>query len=180
MSNVALLERPHKSVARPAGASAFRPREHRDIERAHIAGERCRAAGGSAVDAALLSIEVGFDAAHRINLRKLMVQRMLRRGPADTDVRLRVGWLAEYAEDRALSIDCALWFLARAQADARSGREQHVRLPGRPDRAFYRGALDELPILLRWLRRHAPHRWNEILDLAATPLGHRPVLQAAE
>src|SRR5271166_2338502 len=86
----------------------YRPRIQRDLERARRAAGAVRAQGRSAMDAALAQIGAAFDHAAAVNGFKLKVERFLRRGPHDPEVRARFGARAEMLRGRSLDAAIAL------------------------------------------------------------------------
>jgi len=110
--------------------------------------------------------EFGIAAFHRT--RKRRVRRLLRAGPADLEVRLRHGWLAHEARDRSLDLAGALIVLERCrQANARHDRA--VRLWANSFRLLNRETIFALRLTLRFLRRHAPARFGDVLETMTAP-----------
>jgi len=104
--------------------------------------------------------EFGIAAFHRS--RKRRVRRLLHAGPADLEVRLRYGWLAQEAHDRGLDLDGTLVVLERCrQANARHDRA--VRVWASSFRLLNRDAIFALRLVLRVLRRRAPASFVEVV-----------------
>jgi hypothetical protein len=120
-----------------------------------------------ALAAALARIdrEFGIAAFHRS--RKRRVRRLLQTGPADLEVRLRYGWLAEEARERGLALAGALIVLERCrQANARHDRA--VRLYASSFRLLNRETIFTLRLVLRLLRRSAPANFGDVVDAMTT------------
>jgi hypothetical protein len=162
----------------PPSRSASRPRAERDLERARSAAAAACATtnGGSgrpALAAALAAIETAFDQAAVINDLKIAVERHIRRGPAHAAVRAR--FAARAALLHGSNLDSAIVAVARWRRD-----EQRAFAIAS---AFGRGSrlplavLDELRLLLRWLRFKRLHA-HYATALAA--IDDAPMLEAAE
>jgi hypothetical protein len=159
--------------------SAHRPRAERNLERAHRAALAIRAAPNGetsrpALAAALAAIEAAFDQAAVVNDLKIAVERHISRGPEHPAVRAR--FAARIALLRGRSLEDAMAMIERWRRD-----EQRVfAIAG----AFGRGSrlslqiLDELRLLLRWLR--FKHLHAEYAHALAELRGDTPVLEAAE
>jgi hypothetical protein len=158
---------------------AARPRAERDRERARRAAEAARLAtsGGTArpaLAAALAAIEAAFSQAAVVNDLKIAVERHIRRGPEHAAVRARFAARAALLHDR--SLDAAIVTIERWRRD-----EQRVFAIAN---AFGRGSrlplqvLDELRLLLRWLRFKRLHA--EYAAAFASRCGDAPALEAAE
>lgn len=120
-----------------------------------------------ALAAALARIdrEFGIAAFHRS--RKRRVRRLVHTGPADLEVRLRYGWLAQEARDRGLDLDGALLVLERCrQTNARHDRA--VRLWASSFRLLNRETIFALRLVLRFLRRRAPARFADVIEAMST------------
>lgn len=119
----------------------------------------------SALQAALKRIadEFGIAAFHRS--RKRRVRRLFKAG-CDGETRLRYGWLADEALARRLDLAGALVILDLCQrANTRHGKS--VRLWASSFRLLNRDTIFALRLTLRWLRRHAPHRFPELVAAMA-------------
>jgi hypothetical protein len=157
---------------------AFRPRAERDLERARAAAAAARATANGesarpALAAALAAIEAAFDRAALANDLKIAVERHIRRGPTHAAVRAR--FAARAAMLHGSNLDAALFAIARWRRD-----EQRAFAIAS---AFGRGSrlplvvLDELRLLLRWLRFKRLHAHHAT---ALATLNNTPMLEAAE
>jgi len=158
---------------------AHRPRDARDLERARRAAEAARDAtnGGAArpvLAAALAAIEAAFSQAAVVNDLKIAVERHIRRGPDHLAVRARFAARAGLLHGRGL--DAAIVTIERWRRD-----EQRAFAIAS---AFGRGSrlplqvLDELRLLLRWLRFKRLHA--DYATARAALSGDAPALEAAE
>jgi hypothetical protein len=156
-----------------------RPREARDLERAHRAAEAAHNTTNGetarpALAAALAAIEAAFDQAAVVNDLKIRVERHIRRGPEHAAVRTRFAARAALLHGRPL--DAAIVTIERWRRD-----EQRAFAIAS---AFGRGGrlplqvLDELRLLLRWLRFKRLHA--EYTTALASFCGDAPALEAAE
>jgi hypothetical protein len=130
----------------------------RDRARGDRAAQRVRAAGGSALDAALAAIEATFSPAHKRSLAKRRVAALIRQGAPHGEARARYQGLAErypYANlETAIAIVARLH---RAECDARATA---VRLWGRCSRPrLALVLLEDLRLILRMVRRYEPTRY---------------------
>jgi hypothetical protein len=159
--------------------STHRPRAERDLERAHRAALAVRDTPAGeisrpALAAALATIEAAFDRAAVVNDLKIAVERHISRGPEHPAVRAR--FAARIALLRSRSLEDAL-------ATVERWRRNERRLLAIAS-AFGRGSrlplqvLDELRLLLRWLR--FKHLHAEYVDAFTALCGEKPVLEAAE
>jgi hypothetical protein len=157
---------------------AHRPRETRDLERARLAAEAARhvtdgGAARPALAAALAAIEAAFNHAAVVNDLKVAVERHIRRGPGHLAVRARFAARAGLLHGR--SLDAAIVTIEHWRRD-----EQRAFAIAS---AFGRGSrlplqvLDELRLLLRWLRLKRLHA--EYAGALAALCGAR-ALEAAE
>jgi hypothetical protein len=115
----------------------------------------------TALQAALERIadEFGIAAFHRS--RKRRVRRLLKAG-CDSETRLRYRWLADEALARRLDLAGALVIVDLChRANARHGKS--VRLWASSFRLLNRDTIFALRLALRWLRRHAPRRFPDVL-----------------
>jgi hypothetical protein len=162
----------------PSPRPAPRPRATRDLERALRAAAAARAAadGGSArpaLAAALAAIETAFDQAAVVNDLKTAVERHICRGPAHAAVRVR--FAARAALLHGTNVDAAIAAIARWRRD----EQRAFAITS----AFGRGSrlplavLDELSLLLRWLRFKRLHAHYAT---AIAALNNAPMLEAAE
>jgi hypothetical protein len=134
------------------------PRVDRDHARGQRAAASVRARGDGALAAALAAIEATFSPAIRHSTFKRRVAALMMLGADHPEVRFRYQGLAErYA---GANLDTALTMVERLYRCEIDARESAVRLWGRCSRpciALMR--LEELRLLLRMLRRHAPARY---------------------
>jgi len=134
----------------------------RRLDRDHARGQRAaasvRAGGGGALAAALAAIEATFSPAIRHSAFKRRVAALMMLGADHPEVRFRYQDLAErYA---GANLDTAVAIVERLYRSEIDARESAVRLWGRCSRpriALMR--LQELRLVLRMLRRHAPARY---------------------
>jgi hypothetical protein len=132
------------------------------VDRDHARGERAaeivRARGGSAMEAALAAIEATFSPAIRHSAFKRRVAGLIRCGAAHPEVRLRHQRLAErYA---CANLDTAIVIVERLYRAEIDARDASVRLWGRCSRPrLALMLLQELRLMLRMVRRHAPARY---------------------
>jgi hypothetical protein len=155
-----------------------RPRVERDLERARRAAVAARNTTDDgarpALAAALAAIEAAFDRAAIVNDLKIAVERHIRRGPEHPAVRAR--FQARATLLRGHSLDAAIVTIERWQRD-----EQRAFAIAS---AFGRGSrlslqvLDELRLLLRWLR--FKHLHAAYANARADLCGDASVLDAAE
>jgi hypothetical protein len=162
----------------PLSPLAPRPRAERDRERARgAAAARTitnRGSERSALAAALAAIEAAFDQAAVVNDLKVRVERHIRRGPAHAAVRAR--FAARAALLHGSNLDSAIAAIVRWRRD-----EQRAFAIAS---AFGRGSrlplavLDELHLLLRWLRFKRLHA--HYATARAVLRDDAPMLEAAE
>jgi len=155
-----------------------RPRVERDLERAQRAAVAARNttdnAARPALAATFAAIEAAFDRAAVVNDLKIAVERHIRRGPEHPAVRARFEARATLLRGR--SLDAAIATTERWQRD-----EQRAFTIAS---AFGRGGrlslqiLDELRLLLRWLRFKRLHA--AYANAHAELCGYAPVPEAAE
>jgi hypothetical protein len=134
----------------------------RDQARGERAAEIVRARGGSAMEAALAAIEATFSPAIRHSTFKRRVAGLVRCGAAHPEVRTRYQRLAErYPRANLETAIVIVERLYRAEIDA---RDAAVRLWGRCSRPrLALMLLQELRLLLRMVRRHAPGRYRGLV-----------------
>jgi hypothetical protein len=134
------------------------PRVDRDHARGQRAAASARARGDGALAAALAAIEATFSPAIRHSTFKRRVAALMMLGADHHEVRFRYQNLAErYA---GANLDTAVAMVERLYRCEIDARENAARLWGRCSRpriALMR--LEELRLLLRMLRRHAPARY---------------------
>jgi hypothetical protein len=147
-------------------------RRDRDMDRGRRAADKVRAAGGSAMDAALAQIGATFCKAEAINAFKMRVEIALQRGAEHPDVRARYG--ARAYQLRRDTIDGALNTLDYWLRIEKRKFECATRL-GRGNRLSL-DVLAEARLILRFVRRY--HRASYPRHLAG--LGVVASLQAAE
>jgi hypothetical protein len=130
-------------------------RTDRDLARGRRAAACVRAAGGSAFQVALARIEATFSPAMRHSSFKDRVAALIRAGAGHPEARARYRLLAE--RHPAANLETAIILverMRRAELDRRAvaiGAWGHC---GRPRLALM--ILDELRLILRIVRRHAP------------------------
>ena len=162
----------------PSSRPAPRPRAERDLKRVRSAAAAARVTASGeparpALAAALVAVETAFDQAAVVNDLKIAVERHIRRGPAHAAVRAR--FAARAALLHGGNLDAGIATIERWRRD-----EQRAFAIAS---AFGRGSrlplavLDELRLLLRWLRFKRLHA-HYAAALAA--LNDTPMLQAAE
>jgi hypothetical protein len=129
-----------------------------DRARGERAAQRVRARGGSAMVAALAAIEATFSPAIRHSTFKRRVAALVTGGAGHPEIRSRYQRLAERYP--CANLDTAIVIverLYRAEIDARAAA---VRLWGRCSRPRVAlMLLQELRLMLRMVRRHAPMRY---------------------
>lgn len=137
----------------------------RDMARGRLAAERCRAAGGSTIQCIEAQFDAVFCAATRHSTFKARVADLMRRGPNDADVVYRYRGLAERSQGRMDFLDDAIMLIEWMRRKELNMREVAIRNWGR-----YSGPnarlmlLNELRLILRWLRRHAPEKYKALRD----------------
>jgi hypothetical protein len=159
--------------------TTHRPRIERDLERARRAAVAARNTTNGdvarpALIAARAAIEAAFDRAAIVNDLKIAVERHIRRGPEHPAVHAR--FAARAALLHGHDLDAAVIAIERWRRD-----EQRAFAIAS---AFGRGSrlplqvLDELRLLLRWLRFKRLHA--EYANALAELRGSTPMLEAAE
>ena len=155
----------------------------RDHARGQRAAEIVRARGGSAMEAALAAIEATFSPAIRHSSFKRRVAGLIRCGAAHPEARSRYQRLAErYAQANLDTAIVLVERLYRAEIDA---RDAAVRMWGRCSRPrLALMLLQELRLVLRVVRRHAPMRYPGIVAAILAEDGAEnftePAAEAAE
>jgi hypothetical protein len=136
-------------------------RVDRDLVRGRRAAERVRAAGGSAVEAALAHIEATFSPAMRHSIFKDRVAAAIRHGPLHP----QAARYRSIAECHPLAnLDTAILLIERwrrAELDARAKAIEAWGRCSRPRLATM--VLDELRLILRLLRRYAPAEYPGVV-----------------
>jgi hypothetical protein len=158
--------------------STQRPRLERDLERAQrvavVARNTTDDGERPALAAALAALEAAFDRAAIVNDLKIAVERHIRRGAEHPAVRAR--FVARAALLRTCDLDAAIVTIDRWRRD-----EQRAFAIAS---AFGRGSrlslqvLDELHLLLRWLRFKRLHA--AYANARAELCGNAAMLEAAE
>jgi hypothetical protein len=151
-------------------------RTDRDLARGRLAAAGVRAAGGSALHAALARIEATFSPAMRHSAFKDRVAVLIRAGAGHPEARSRYRLLAE--RHPAASLDTAIILVERLRRAELDRRERAVRTFGHcssPRLALM--LLDELRLILRMVRRQAPARYP---DLVAAALGADGMAQSGD
>jgi hypothetical protein len=135
----------------------------RDMARGRAAAQRCRAAGGTEVDAIMAQFDATFGPEARHSTFKARVSDMMKRGARDAETRYYFGGLAEEYIDTPLEM--AIVVVERMRAAEINARDVAVRTWGRCSRPQTRLLLlNELRLILRWLARYAPERFETLLD----------------
>jgi hypothetical protein len=127
------------------------PRKDRDLIRGLHAGNRVKAAGGTALAATLANIATSFDRAATINDHKTLVERILCAGYCNERVRARYCGRVDFIVRYRLDLDDACSWTQFAYANARYAFERDAKFNCRPIR-LPMVVLDELRLILRWLR----------------------------
>jgi hypothetical protein len=137
-------------------------RVDRDHARGRRAAEAVRARGGGALEAALAAIEATFSPAIRHSTFKRRVRGLIACGAAHPEVRTRYQHLAErYA---GANLDTAVVIVERLYRVELDARDSAIRIWGRCSRPrIALMLLQELRLMLRLVRRHAPARYAGIL-----------------
>jgi len=151
----------------------YRPRQQRDLERAHRAGAAARSAGRPALETALIQIGAAFDDAAVINALKLRVERTLRLGPQHPAVRARYSSRAAMLGGRGL--DAAIVLVERSWRVERKAFQIAAAL-GRGNRLSV-DLLTELRLILRLMRRR---RMGAQFAAIVAALCEEPIAMAAE
>jgi hypothetical protein len=129
-----------------------------DRARGERAARSVRARGGSAMDAALAAIEATFSPAIRHSTFKRRVAALVEGGAGHPEIRSRYQRLAE--RHACANLDTAIVLverLYRAEIDARDAAVRLWERCSRPRVALM--LLQELRLMLRLVRRHAPMRY---------------------
>jgi hypothetical protein len=130
-------------------------RSDRDLARGRYAAACVRAAGGSALHAALARIEATFSPAMRHSSFKDRVAALIRAGARHPEARARYRPLAE--RHSAANLDTAIILVERTRQAELDRRARAIRAWGHCSRPrFALMVLDELRLILRMVRRHAP------------------------
>jgi len=137
-------------------------RAERDLARGRRAAGRVRASGGSAVAAACAHVEATFAPPMRHSIFKDRVAALIRGGAGHAEAWTRYRRLA--ARHPAASLDGAIAVVERLRRVETEARAAAIRAWGhcsRPRLALM--ILDELRLILRLVRRHAPSCFRELL-----------------
>jgi hypothetical protein len=127
----------------------------RDRARGERAAEQVRAAGGSAMAAALAALAATFSPALKHSLAKRRVAALIRQGAAHAEVRARYQRLAERYP--VANLDTAIAIVERLHKAELDARATAVRLWGRCSRPrLALMLLADLRLILRIVRRYAP------------------------
>jgi hypothetical protein len=148
----------------------------RDLARGRHAAARVRATGGSALHAALARIEATFSPAMRHASFKDRVAALIRAGAGHPEAWARYRLLAE--RHPAANLDTAIILVERMRRAELDRRERAIHAWGhcsRPRLALM--VLDELRLILRLVRRHAPACYP---GLVAAVLGVDGVAQGCD
>jgi hypothetical protein len=133
----------------------------RDMARGRAAAQRCRTAGGSEVDAVMAQFDAVFSPTVRHSTFKERVSDLMERGATDERVIYRFRGLA----DRYLDLPRAIIAVERERRIEINMREVAIRNWGRCSRPMTRlMLLNELRLILRWLARYAPERFDALRD----------------
>jgi hypothetical protein len=136
-------------------------RVDRDLVRGRRAAESVRAAGGSAVEAALTHIEATFSPAMRHSIFKDRVAMVIRHGPLHPQAS-RYRGIAE--RHPIATLDTAILIVERRRRAELDARAKAMEAWGRCSRPrFAIMLLDELRLILRLLRRYAPAQYPSVL-----------------
>jgi hypothetical protein len=142
-------------------------RVDRDLARGRRAALAARAQGGTALQAACAHIEATFAPGMRHTLLKDRVAALIAAGAGHPEVWMRYRSVAECHP--VVNLDAAIVLVGRmhgAESEARRAAIQAWGHSSRPRLALM--ILDELRLILRVMRRHAPSRYPAIV---ATVLG---------
>jgi uncharacterized protein YigA (DUF484 family) len=146
----------------------------RDFARGRRAAARVRASGGSAVAAACAHIEAAFAPPMRHSMFKDRIAALMAGGAGHAEARARYRGLAE--QYPAATLDGAIATVERLRREELEARAAAIRIWGhcsRPQLALM--MLDELRLILRVVRRHAPSRFSELVAITtATELSFPP------
>jgi hypothetical protein len=151
----------------------------RDRARGERAAERVRAAGGTAMEAALAAIEATFSPTLRHSLARRRVAALIRQGAAHPEVRARYQRLAERYP--FANLDTAIVIVERLHRAELDARATAVRLWGRCSRPRVALVLlTDLRVMLRMVRRYEPTRYAALVAAVreAEEAGH--MSEAAE
>lgn len=144
------------------------PRKDRDLARGRIAADRVRAEGGTPTDAALEHVQALIDRSAEINRLKLHVENAMCRGAVHPLVRQRYAAHALFVAKYGLNLDEAAAYIDGHLSEARDLMARDPRF-GRAARTRIQ-TLNEIRLLLRWLRRYRPSLYVEIVRAVAKPV----------
>ena len=148
----------------------------RDLARGRHAAACARASGGSALHAALARIEATFAPAMRHSSFKDRVATLMRAGAGHPEARLRYRLLAE--RHPIANLDTAIILVERMRRAELDRRERAIRAFGRCSRPrLPLMLLDELRLILRTVRRHAPACYPGLVEAV---LGADDLAQACD
>jgi hypothetical protein len=151
----------------------------RDHARGRRAADSVRARGGSAMEAALAAIEATFSPAIRHSTFKRRVAGLVRCGAAHPEVRWRYQRLAELRA--GANLDTAIVIVERLHRAEIDARDAAVRLWGRCSRPrIALMLLQELRLVLRLVRRHAPARYPGLVAAVIAEDGAENLAELAE
>jgi hypothetical protein len=154
-------------------------RVDRDHSRGRRAADSVRARGGSAMEAALAAIEATFSPAIRHSTFKRRVAGLIRCGAAHPEVRWRCQRLAE--RHAGANLDTAIVIVERLHRAEIDARDAAVRLWGRCSRPrIALMLLQELRLVLRLVRRHAPARYPGLVAAVLAEDGAENLAELAE
>ena len=147
-------------------------RTDRDLARGRRAAARVRIHRGSALTAACAQIEATFSPSIYHSILKDRVAALLRRGAAHPDVRLR--YRALIGRQPITSLEAAITLARRMRCAELESRGSAVRNCGHCSRSrFTMMRLDEVCLILRLLRRHAPMRFADLMtEIRASDMTH--------
>ncbi len=134
----------------------------RDMKRGRLAAERCRTAGGSTIQCIEAQFDAVFNASTRHSTFKARIADLMRRGPGDPDVVYRFRGLVNHP----YTLDVAIVLVEQMRRTELNIREVAIRNLGR-----YSGPnarlmlLNELRLILRWIRRYAPEKYKALRDV---------------
>jgi hypothetical protein len=148
-----------------------------DMERGRRAAERCKAAGGTALEAAYAAIEATFNKSHRHSSFKQRCRAILRHGPEHPEIMFRYRKLAQRWP--VIGLHDAIFMLERMHQAELAAHAVALRVWGHSNRPrIALMMLEELRLLLRVMRRLAPTEFEIWRD--AVVGGNSKTAEAAE
>jgi hypothetical protein len=136
-------------------------RTDRDLARGRRAAAYVRIRGGSALATACARVGATFSPAIRHSIFKDRVATLIRRGAAHPEVRIRYGMFVE--RHRPPNLDAAIVLIDRMRCAELGARADAVGNSGYCGRSrLSLMLLDEVRLILRMLRRHAPGRFPQL------------------